>query len=173
MAFLRVKRIKGREYCYLVENRWSRRKGVRQRVKAYLGPVVRLPGAGPGFREFHRTQPETLLSGKDPAAIVRDVIRGELERAGFVQDRTVCRKAAGSDTLFFNLQTHKALRNGQEIVLALNDGYLCRFTVRRILAFDASGDAAVDSMPFARLLVDAGLSPPPAIAAALYQMLGK
>ena len=173
MAFLRVKRIKVREYCYLVENRWSRRKGARQRVKAYLGPVVRFPSAEIDFWEFHHAQPERFLRGKDSTAIVRDVIRGELERAGFVHDRSVCRKAAGNDTLLFNLQTHKALRNGQEIVLALNDGYLCRFTVRRILAFDASGDAAADSMPFARLLVDAGLSPPPAIAAALYQRLGK
>ena len=40
MAFFRIKKIKGKEYTYLVENEWKR-KGSRQKVKGYLGRIYR------------------------------------------------------------------------------------------------------------------------------------
>lgn len=40
MAFIRVKKIKGNEYAYLVESQWDPGKGgTRQRILEYLGPV--------------------------------------------------------------------------------------------------------------------------------------
>src|SRR3989338_2867947 len=45
MAFIRTKKIYGKDYAYLVENRWYKRKhkgknkGPRQRVNKYLGRV--------------------------------------------------------------------------------------------------------------------------------------
>ncbi len=41
MAFLRVKKIKGNDYAYLVESRWDpNRKVARQRIIKYLGPAT-------------------------------------------------------------------------------------------------------------------------------------
>ena len=39
MAFLRIKKVKGNEYAYLVENKWK--SGSRQKVKGYIGRVHR------------------------------------------------------------------------------------------------------------------------------------
>src|SRR3989338_1998834 len=47
MAFIRTKKIDGKEYAYLVENRWYKRKhkgknrGPRQKVSKYLGRAHR------------------------------------------------------------------------------------------------------------------------------------
>ena len=40
MAFVRVKKISGSEYAYLVENTWTER-GTRQRVGKYLGRIYK------------------------------------------------------------------------------------------------------------------------------------
>ena len=43
MVFVRIKKIKGNEYGYLVHNkRNKRKKTVKQKVKAYLGRLYRL-----------------------------------------------------------------------------------------------------------------------------------
>ena len=40
MAFFRIKKIKGNEYAYRVENEWKKGTSV-QKVKGYLGRVFR------------------------------------------------------------------------------------------------------------------------------------
>ena len=45
MAFVRVKRINGGTYAYLVENSWTR-KGTRQKVSRYLGKVHAVEKSG-------------------------------------------------------------------------------------------------------------------------------
>lgn len=40
MVFVRIKKLKGNEYAYLVANEWTI-NGSRQRVKAYLGRVIK------------------------------------------------------------------------------------------------------------------------------------
>jgi len=38
MVYVRIKKIKGKEYAYLVENKWNKKlKRPKQKVKAYLG----------------------------------------------------------------------------------------------------------------------------------------
>jgi hypothetical protein len=39
--FFRIKKIKGKEYAYLVENEWKKNSS-RQKVKQYIGRVYRL-----------------------------------------------------------------------------------------------------------------------------------
>lgn len=54
MAFLRVKRIRGRDYAYLVESRWDAKKHTsRQATLKYVGPVgeVRLESIPPEYRD--------------------------------------------------------------------------------------------------------------------------
>lgn len=38
--FIRTKKIKNKEYAYLVENKWTK-KGSRQKVKKYLGKIIK------------------------------------------------------------------------------------------------------------------------------------
>ena len=56
MAFLRVKRIRGREYAYLVESRWDpNRQRSHQVTLKYIGPVeeLRLDDVPPDYRDEH------------------------------------------------------------------------------------------------------------------------
>ena len=54
MAFLRVKRIRGRDYAYLVESKWDpERRTSRQATIKYIGPVetARLENVPPEYRD--------------------------------------------------------------------------------------------------------------------------
>ncbi len=71
MAFLRVKKTRGRPYAYLVENVWDPvRGGPRQRVLAYLG-------------RLDRVRPEQL-PGKPPKA---EILRSLLEKQASARER--------------------------------------------------------------------------------------
>ncbi len=107
MVFLRIKRVRGRAYAYLVENVWDAARGQpRQKVRGYLGRLEQvrpeqLPGVPPSAQlrrsladkqtverrrveaivDRHRLRmTEGLLSG-DPAQ-VRDAARAALRELG-------------------------------------------------------------------------------------------
>jgi hypothetical protein len=170
VAFLRVKKIKGKEYCYVVENKWTKKKGARQTVKEYLGPVVRCEIGQLDFNEFNGIKDiRKFYIKKKVEIILKDIILWELSRAGFVEDSQHFRK----DDVEVSKRSFLPNRNGRGVVLALNEGYFCPFTVKKILKFDKSGDMETDGIPFARLFVDAGLMPPPEVMVVLYQKLRK
>ena len=149
--FLRVKKVKGKEYCYLVENKKS-----GQKVKKYLGAAVRLESKK-GF--FDRA-----VNGK-AEDILRGVVLWELAKAGFAGEE----KMVKDDVVFNNMRLR---RSGKKVVLAINDGYLCDFTLKRILAFRRSRDIESDSLELARRFVDAGLGVPKDAFVAVYHALG-
>ncbi len=159
MAFLRVKKIKGKEYCYLVENRWKRRKGARQRVKGYLGAVVRLSGKEIDFFKFYDiSDPDEFFKRKKALDVVKDVVIWELAKAGFKEKGKML--VFDKEGIIFDKGKLKAFRNGNNVVLKMNEGHLCDFTLKKILSFEKSGDIEEDSVELARVFVDAGLNVP-------------
>jgi len=78
VAFLRVKRVRGRPYVYLVENVWDRPRGQpRQRVLSYLGRLDRVrPEQLPGK---HRT-PEILRTLREKQEIEKRRVGAAAER---------------------------------------------------------------------------------------------
>lgn len=103
--FVRVKKVNGKEYAYLVENIWKEGK-TRQRVKKYLGPVVRMHG---------QKKPLPPRTGTYRDAIM-ELIRHEVEGTGIAVGKR------GS-----------IRRDGREVVAAINHGYLCTHTARQLL----------------------------------------
>lgn len=142
--FLRLKKIKGKEYCYLVEN--SRKS--RQKVKKYLGAAVHLESQQHLF-EFHG-------ANKNAEDMLRDIVIWELAKAGFFGEGEVLQK----NNILFHKEKMKLRREGRKVVLALNEGYFCDFTLKRILSFRKGGDIKKDSVELARRFVDAGLNVP-------------
>lgn len=168
--FLRIKKIKNREYCYIVENAWSARKGVRQRVKGYLGAVVRLTGNDVDFFDFHRARDRgAFLNKKKAVDILRDVVVWELVRGGFVDKG----KALEREGITVDKGALVPRRDGRNVVLAMNEGYFCPATVQRILDFEKSGDIEQDSVALARAFVDAGLAVPQEAFIAFFEKVEK
>lgn len=135
MAFIRVKRISGKEYGYLVENSWTR-SGPRQKVAKYLGSVRRPPkeksedlgrflglAEGAGVGEWI-----TKTSFREIAA---KLMLWELGNHGI----------NGESGLKINIETGEFLEGkGKAVVASLNEGFLCSHTAKKLLEYDPATD---------------------------------
>ena len=80
MAFLRTKKINGKSYCYLVQNKHTK-KGPRQKVKKYLGRAFELEQKKE-MDFFGIENPNDYLK-KSKKDILNDLIKFELVKHGF------------------------------------------------------------------------------------------
>ncbi len=113
--FVRIKRIKGKPYAYLVENVWKDGSS-RQRVKRYLGRVIQV-------RDQSAPSVPPSVKGDD---LIWHLIGEELAPLGDVR---------------IDISKRKVTRDGQEVVLALNGGFLCSYTVKQVFrALNVTGE---------------------------------
>ncbi len=117
--FIRKKKINGKEYAYLVENKYNKRKKQsRQRSTKYLGKVFNL-----GFAD-NQTQ----------ASTVKQAIINELTNLGFKQNKNKLTKG----NISINLDTFDVKENNKDICLELNEGFLCNLTLTNLLNFNSN-----------------------------------
>jgi len=125
MTFVRIKKISGKEYGYLVTNTWTG-SGPRQKVAQYLGRVIRPQKAkSEGLGAFLG-----LTDGEVKAWILKNsfpevtamLMKLELGNHGI----------AGSEELTDG--------KGHPVVFALNDGFLCSYTAKKLLEYDPEVD---------------------------------
>ena len=190
--FIRIKRIKGAEYAYLVKNVWSKSRDeardkmiragvgnrtggegkvgagrsvferskpkVRQKSLKYLGRVVRLNPKSETSEPFEIMLAESgidinLLCSEE---IIRLLIGHELLKLGFRKVRGVfC-----FEGVCVNLNKRQIRQKGRNVVLALNNDFLCGFTLRRLLNFTFQGTGEEVGLEFAKAFVSAGIPVP-------------
>ncbi|MFH1683224.1 MAG: hypothetical protein ABIA37_05510 [Candidatus Woesearchaeota archaeon] len=156
MAYIRTKKISDNLYCYLVENKQTK-NGPRQKVKKYLGKAITLEAKKELDPEFN-----LKLEKKE---LLLDLIRYELLNHSFKKkdDLLINQKVV------FNLNELKATKGKKEVVLKLNEGFLCNFTLKRILAFKKTNDINEDALKLARYFVEAGINIPKDVFVEFYQ----
>ncbi len=159
--FFRIKKIKGREYAYVVENEW-RRKGSRQRVKGYLGRVYRLSLSDDvGFLSFIKINAiEDYISNNEKNKIINDLIEWELFR--FDIDK---------EEFLIDLNNKKIQKNKKNVVLFVNDGFMCNLTLKNLLDFKTEGDEQTDGYRLAKAFVEAGIKVPQEVFVGICQKL--
>ena len=81
MTFFRIKKIKGKEYIYMVENEWTG-KSSRQKVKGYLGKAFRFDmQRNIEFTAFWGIQDiERYIDENKKEKIMKDLIEWEIAR---------------------------------------------------------------------------------------------
>jgi hypothetical protein len=140
--FVRTKKIKGKEYAYLVENEWTP-WGSRQKVTKYLG------------RSHSQTKlkedASELPSGYKDA--VREAIRQELLNHGFV----IQNKEIVNGSLKVDIEAGKIMDGKKNVVLAMNEGYLCEATIKQLLTFEADENREKSATKLATLTLEIGL----------------
>lgn len=152
MAFVRLKgrNINGRKvfYAYLVKNSWQKRlSSPRQSVSKYLGRVYEL-GAPEQleFTEFIGTSLQEYSAKNTKARMIDDLVRWELRRHR-------------ADDIEFTQR--KITKDGKEVVLKLNEGHMCSYTVRRLHNFSSkSEDPHYIGVGLAERFTEAGISVP-------------
>ena len=150
MAFFRIKKIKGKEYAYLVENEW-RRKGSRQKVKGYMGRVYRFDLKNEiNFSEFIKNDEiEKYIQEKNINQIISDLIEWELFKFNISKQE-----------FSINLQDKTITKSKNNAVLLINEGFLCNLTLQNLIGFMPETNEEDDGYRFARSFVEAGIKVP-------------
>ena len=92
MVYVRIKKVKGKEYGYLVQSKWRKSKGQpkkshKQKVKKYLGRVYRLDKERDiEFSDIIDNDFETYLKRATKQSILKDLIMLEIVKCGFNLD---------------------------------------------------------------------------------------
>ena len=143
MAYIRIKIIKDKPYAYLVENK-NTSSGPRQKVKQYLGRVYELEQKEMRKVDKEVNTKEQLLLG---------LILFELKSFGF-------KKKGGdlyNENLTFSSSDFSLTKKGKNVIIKSNGGYLCSFTLQRIISFKKTKDFNKDAYTLAKYFVEAGL----------------
>lgn len=136
MGFIRLKRVGKEHYAYLVDNEWTP-KGPRQKVKKYLGKYLELSLAATPRVEGLIT-PGTLLAAELKA-------RGFTERLNHPEHK-----------ISINLKLCTVKQGRKNIVLGVNGGFICSYTLRRLLHHIPSVEVT-PGYNLARAFSDAGI----------------
>ena len=184
--FVRLKKIKGNDYAYLVENSYRKRGSrVCQKVKKYLGRVFRFSRDNSEFK-----YDESYIDKNSAEQIVMDLVKFELVAHGFVLKRI---RGGGvryvRDSIFVDLNHRKIeISLGNSICLGLNEGVLCDYMLRKLLRFEVDSSFEYDEgdvyseeevkerkagIILARMFVDCGLKISPAIYLGVFSKVYK
>jgi len=136
MAYIRTKKIKGVEYAYIVETKRYRKKKVKQKPKKYLGRVYRFDRKNMmDFYEFHDIEDvNDYISGRTVEMILNDLVKVEIYNHGFEEKSGKWYNKG----CVVNIKKKEVLNEkGNRIALALNEGFLTSYALRKILCFKA------------------------------------
>ena len=163
MSFFRIKKIKGKEYSYLVENEWKK-KGSRQKVKGYLGRVYRFNLTNDiDFLKYVNIENfQDYIENNDENKIIKDLVEWELFK--FEVDKE-----------HFEIDLHKKIiqKNDKNVAFLINDGFMCWLTLKNLLDFKPEGDEQTDGYRFARAFVETGIKVPQEVFVGLFGKLYK
>jgi len=155
MSFIRIKTIKGNKYAYLVENSWKR-KTSKQKVKQYLGRVYSLNKKQPyNFLVFAGIDNIVMyINNTAHENILTDLIIYEIYFHGFKKIDNLKWEHNG---IIIDLENKYIKQNNKDIVLQLNDGFLCSHTMNKLFSFNQKGNTKEVATNWARLFVDTGI----------------
>ena len=145
---MRTKIISGKKYAYLVES-IKTPSGPRQKVKQYIGRVF----------EFDCSRSvSSNVQGKTAKLYLKNLVINYLLSLGFKEKDGILKKKK----IYFNLDDFSLLKKTsgkpKSTAIGLNEGYICTFTLSRILNFTKSKNVGSDARILAKYFVEAGFS---------------
>ena len=161
MAFIRVKKIKNKEYAYLVENDWKK-KGSRQKVKEYLGKICRFEfQKNIGFLEYLGISNfQSFIESSNKEGIINNLIEWEFSKYNVDKSQYL-----------IDLSKGVINKNNRNVVFMINDGFMCNLTLKNLIEFKPTGDEENDGYRLARAFVEAGIKVPQEIFVGLFGKL--
>jgi len=155
--FIRLKKIKGKQYAYLVKNK--RKKGkVRQKVVEYIGEAL-IAGEKEktDFFDFVGKNIKEYIQDKNLKEIFFDLVRWEIKRHKL-------------ENIYFDSENISVMKNSKGIIIKMNEGYLYGKRIKEIINFIAVGDDEYFiGKEFAELFVKAGIDIPKELFVGLFE----
>ena len=148
--FFRIKKVKGKEYGYIVENEWKR-KGSRQKVKDYIGRVYKFDLKNEiDFQQFLKIDNiDDYIKNNEKNKIIKDLVEWELSKHNIDKEE-----------FSIDLNNVQIQKNKRDVALLINDGFMCNFTLKNLLEFKSEDDEQIDGYRLARAFVEAGIKVP-------------
>ena len=176
MTFIRIKKIKGIQYAYLIKNRWLKtKKQPKQKVVGYLGKLIipdsmleesseQIPNPEVNFYDsMNIIEPEDYIDKNDVPDIIKDLVEFELKRHNM----------NGIEGLEIDSSKAKVMAKNKNVVLRLNDGYLCNYTMKRLVNFDFKGEEEEVGLELAKRFIGAGIAVPNEIFIGIFHKVFK
>ncbi len=158
--FIRAKTIKGKKYAYLVSNKWTR-KGPRQKVSRYLGPVLYFP-------QVKKLTFDDIAGYDDSAhGIISQRIALELINHGFEYKRGLYVQ----DDVTVSLVSGIVKKKDHKVVIGMNGDFLCTYTLKRLLKFRSDKDQEGVATDLAKAFVQAGIPVEPDLFIDVFQKI--
>jgi hypothetical protein len=157
--FIRLKKIKGKDYAYLVESKRVRGK-IKQKVKKYIGKVIVAKKKNRiKFFEFLKVDIDSY--NKNFKKTVEELIMWELYKHD-LQDIKV------------DISKYTIKQGNSNIVIKLNEGYLYSKTIKDLIKFQVVGyDEYIIGREFAECFVKAGIDIPKSLFVKLFDEMIK
>lgn len=154
--FIRVKKIYGNEYGYLVRNRWTK-KGPRQKTRKYLGKVIKLEKVkNMSLLDILKYKNlDFFVENYKFKDIVRKLAELELLKHGF--------KSEGKGVVYrlddyrFDLSKLTTTKAGKNVVLRINEGLLCGKGIELLMKFLPKEGEQQTAVALAEAFVNAGI----------------
>ncbi|MBW3015033.1 hypothetical protein KY330_01300 [Candidatus Woesearchaeota archaeon] len=159
--FVRVKKIKGNEYLYVVENSWKNGK-VKQKVRKYIGRVYPLKRVkDEDFYSFHNIEDINKYLSKSAKDIVKDILKFELGVHGFeFKPGKGKEDIMKKEELIVDLSRMRVKGYSNDIALRLNKaGYIYGESIKEIIEFKAGRDKEKSGLELAKLFAGMGIEP--------------
>lgn len=145
MTYIRVKKINSNLYAYLIENK-NTPNGPRQIVLRYLGRVYNLR---------QQKQPSSQeINSSNKIGLIQQLATAALKVHGFEEHK----KNLLYEKIMFKPQKFTITKNKKNVVLRINDGHLCSFTMQRLINFKKTKDINKDAYTLAKYFLEAGLA---------------
>lgn len=129
--FIRIKKIKGIEYAYLVKSAWKD-NAAQQKVVKYLGRVYTPQKISQlSFEEFCQME-NISLSNAEYKEYITALMAWSLYQHGFRKDTLVQKKWLLSQQLVAEPEKFKVFCKKKEITIKLNDGYMNLWTLNEL-----------------------------------------
>lgn len=172
VMFVRVKKIKGFRYAYRVENVWKKRKKAsRQKVKGYLGKVHKLSLVNDhDFFEFVGSDAGSYISSNSKEQIVADLVKHSLVQHGFDE----AGKLVSNGSFMVDIEQMDFSDDKKNIVFEMNEGFMCKDTVNRLVKFKAAGEGERElGIKLASAFLEAGIMVPEEVFIGFFKKIVK
>ena len=160
MVYIRIKNIANHKYAYVARS-IATKKGSRQKIVKYLGRVYELEMKSDVVRQ--------KIHAKTATKFLLELVIPTLKSLGFSKKEshfTFKNMVFSPKTL--TLSKKKTKKN---VVVKLQEGYLCTFTLSRICNFKKSKDVTKDATLLATYFHQAGIEITPEDFVRYYQLL--
>jgi len=166
--YVRIKKIKGKEYAYLIQSRWRKRnnngkRGPRQKVIGYLGKVYRfdVKEKVDFFELFSIKDIDEYVRKNGKEKIINDLVEWEIHK----------HKINKKDFLV-DLKDNKIMKDNKNVVIKINEGYLCGETIRKLLNF-RNREEEQQGLELAKRFVQVGIKVPNEVFVGYFEKINK